>query len=217
MWETKIKDIYSSLQDERSRRLFQTRLMYSLTGDERFIYEMIEALPQKHRVDTMMEKAGQVKDKLIIYGAGNDLTLLSKLYPALSCVCLCDRDPVKQKSGWKGFHVISPEQLTKDYQGYHVLISTTGFQREIYDFLIKSGWEQGKILNVGAVTDELYQQQYFDKEIMRPCQDETMTAVRTGCLTSGAAEVTKKFMPLSRMQRIMKGVWELQGRLQIWN
>lgn len=178
-WKSKIKNIYQHLQDERSKRLFQTRLMYSLTGDECFIYEMIEALPQKHRVDTMMEKAGQVKDKLIIYGAGNDLTLLSKLYPALSCVCLCDRDPVKQKSGWKGFRVISPEQLTKDYQGYHVLISTTGFQREIYDFLIKSGWEQGKILNVGAVTDELYQQQYFDKELMRPCQDEIF--VDGGC------------------------------------
>lgn len=191
MWETKIRDIYLLLKDEKSKQLFQTRLMYSLTGDERFIYQMIEALPQKQSVDTMMKNAVQVKDKLIIYGAGNDFTLLSKLYPELSCVCLCDRNPVKQKAGWKGLQVISPEQLITDYQGYYVLISTTGFQREIFDFLVKRGWEQDKIFNVGAVTDELYQQQYFDKEIMKPCQNEVF--VDGGCYDCSTDRLFKKW------------------------
>lgn len=179
MWKTRVKNIYLHLQDTVSRQLFQNRLMYSLTDDGHFISEIIGNLPQKSRVDDLVKKAGQVREKLVIYGAGNDFALLSRLYPDLSCACLCDRDIYKQKTGWNGYSVISPEKLLTDYREYYVLISTTGFQREIYDFLIQSGWDQNKIFNVGAVTDELYQQQYFDKEIMKPCQSEVF--VDGGC------------------------------------
>lgn len=179
MRNKEIKKIYFSLQDEISRYFFEKRLMYSLTGDESFIHQMIESLPQKHSVNILMINAGKVKDRLIIYGAGNDFTLLSALYPHLSCTCLCDRDINKQKNGWEGYSVISPEELVTEYLDYYVLISTTGFHQEIYDFLIENGWEQDKIFNVGKVTSELYQQQYFDREIMKPCQNEIF--VDGGC------------------------------------
>lgn len=178
-WRVKVKEIYIHLQDDISKQIFQNRLMYSLTDDGHYIDEIIENLLQKSRVDDLIKKAEQVKEKLIIYGAGNDFMLLSRLYPNLSCVCLCDKDIHKQKTRWNGYNVILPEKLLADYQEYYVLISTTGFQREIYDFLIRSGWNQDKIFNVGAVTDELYRQQYFDQEIMKPCQNEVF--VDGGC------------------------------------
>lgn len=178
-WKAKIKDIYLHLQDDLSKQIFQNRLMYSLTDDRHFIDGIIESLPQKSHVDDLIKTAEQVKDKLIIYGAGNDFTLLDRLYPELSCVCLCDQNTSKQKTGWQGYRVISPDQLLTDYQECYVLISTTGFQREIYDFLIRNGWNPDKIFNVGAVTDELLRQQYFDQEIMKPCQDEVF--VDGGC------------------------------------
>lgn len=178
-WRVKVKDIYLHLQDDISKQIFQNRLMYSLTDDGHYIDEIIENLLQKSRVDDLIKKAEQVKEKLIIYGAGNDFILLSRLYPNLSCACLCDRDIHKQKTGWNGYNVILPEKLLADYQEYYVLISTTGFQKEIYEFLIRSGWNQDKIFNVGAVMDELYQQQYFDQEIMKPCQNEVF--VDGGC------------------------------------
>lgn len=178
-WNLIIRDIYLRLQDETSRKLFEKRLLHSLTSDEHFIDEIINALPQKNSVDDLMKRAERVKERLIIYGAGNDFTLLSRLYPELSCICFCDQDIYKQKTGCKGYCVISPEQLITDYQECYVLISTTGFQKEIYDFLIRSGWDRDKIINIGAVTDELYQQQYFDKEIMKPCQEEVF--VDGGC------------------------------------
>lgn len=178
-WDTKIRDIYLHLQDEPSRQFFQLRLMYSLTRDERFIRQMIESLPQKQSVDIMIKEAEHVKEKLIIYGAGNDFSLLSMLYPDLSCVCLCDCDTNKQKNGWKGYRVISPDELVEDFQEYYVFISTTGFHQEIYDFLTENGWDQEKIFNAGKVTSELYRQQYFDQDIMKPCQNEIF--VDGGC------------------------------------
>lgn len=174
-----LKNIFLHLQDETSKWFFEKRIMYSLTGDESFINQIIEYLLHKYQVDGLMEKVVKVKERLIVYGAGNDFLLLSRLYPELTGICLCDRDKEKQKTGWKGHRVISPEQLLADYQEYYVLISTMKFQKEIEAFLIKYGWDQRKIMNLGLAASELYFQQYFAKEIMKPCQNEIF--VDGGC------------------------------------
>lgn len=183
-WKLKFRDIYLHLQDEISKELFEKRLMYSLTEDGQFVNEIIESLPQKHHVDALVKKAVELKEQLIIYGAGNDFMLLSRLYPELSCTYLCDRDVSKQKTGWKGYHVISPEQLLENHRESYVLISTAAFQKEIYGFLARNGWVQEKILNVGEITDGLYRQQYFDGEVFdkenrKPCRNEIF--VDGGC------------------------------------
>lgn len=174
-----IKSIYLHLQDEVSKQNFECRLMYSLTDDYKFVAQMIESLPQKKNVDELMEKTGQVSGQLIVYGAGNDFKLLNRLYPDFSFKYLCDRDSCKQKNGWGGYCVISPEQLISDYPDDYVLITTTGFHKEIYDFLKKNGRKEEHIINVGAVTGELYRQQYFDDAIMKAVQDEIF--VDGGC------------------------------------
>lgn len=174
-----LRNIFLHLQDETSRWLFEKRIMYSLTGDGSFIDQIIKSLLQKYKMDRLMEKVEEVKERLIVYGAGNDFLLLSRLYPVLDGICLCDRDKEKQKTGWIGHHVISPEQLLKDYQDYYVLISTTMFQEEIEGFLIKNGWDERKILNPRIVASEWYSQQYFDAEIMKPCRNEVF--IDGGC------------------------------------
>ncbi len=88
------------LQDELSRQMFERRIMYSLIDDYKFVAQ-----------DKLMEKASQVSGQLIVYGAGNDFKLLSRL---------------------------------------------------IYDFLKKNGRKEEHIINVGAVTGELYRQHYID-------------------------------------------------------
>ena len=40
------KNIYNHLQDEISKFIFGKRLLYSMTGDKRFILEMIESIPE---------------------------------------------------------------------------------------------------------------------------------------------------------------------------
>ena len=167
-----LRNIFLHLQDETSKWLFEKRIMYSLTGDEGFINQIIEDLLQKYKIDGLMEKVDAVKERLIAYGAGNDFLLLNRLYPVLNGICMCDRDTEKQKTGWIGHRVISPEQLIENYRDYYVLITTMAFQGEIKDFLIKNGWDKKRILNTGVVTSELYFQQYFDEDIMKPCRNE---------------------------------------------
>ena len=40
------KDIFAHLQDEMSRTIFEKRVMYSLTGDGRYLVDMIRKIPQ---------------------------------------------------------------------------------------------------------------------------------------------------------------------------
>jgi len=191
MQEHVIKNIYSHLQDELSRQMFGSRLMYSLTNDYKFVAQLIESLPQKKKVDRLMEKAGQIRGQLIVYGAGNDFKLLSRLYPDFSFKYLCDRDSRKQQNGWSGYRVISPEQLLADYPDDYVLITTTGFYKEIYDFLKKNGIKEEHIMNVGAVTGELYRQQYFDHAIMKAADDEIF--VDGGCYDGSTSRLFAKW------------------------
>lgn len=73
--------IYKHLMDAESKYLFEKRVMYYLTRDYRYISDIIEHLPQKIELDENVEKCKTLKDRLIVWGAGNDYKILKELYP----------------------------------------------------------------------------------------------------------------------------------------
>lgn len=178
MLESSIQNIYQHLQDEESRRIFEDRLMYSLTGDDRFIRRLLGGLPEKKLVDAAMDRIKRIKNPLVVYGAGTDFEHLLKAYPDFSCTCLCDGDAHKQKTGWNGYSVISPAELAEKYRGCHVLIGTSRYWMEIYEFLLENNWETEKIL-MADMMKKMYESQYFEPEIVKPCNDEVF--VDGGC------------------------------------
>lgn len=46
MNEKKIKDVYDALQDEESRFIYGRRVLYSLTQDEKYLDDIVAALPE---------------------------------------------------------------------------------------------------------------------------------------------------------------------------
>ncbi len=178
MLEPSIQNIYQHLQDEESIRIFEDRLMYSLTGDDRFIRRMLGGLPEKKLVDAAMNHIKRIKTPLIVYGAGTDFAHLLRAYPDFTCTCLCDGDTQKQKTGWNGYPVISPAELVEEYRGCHVLIATSRYWMEIYEFLLENNWKTEKILMTDLMK-KMYESQYFEPEIVKPCNDEVF--VDGGC------------------------------------
>ena len=181
--------IYSHLQDEQSKRIFGARLLYALTGDYRHIQQMIEQLPQKRTLDIAIEKCKQHMDHLVVYGVGNELKLLERLYPDVAFQFFCDRNEKKQQDGWNGKIVFSPEQLLERKQEFYIAISSSGFQREIEQFLLENGVAAERIINLGAISGELLELQYFDRSIMVPEAEEVF--VDGGCFDCGT---TKNFV-----------------------
>lgn len=61
-------------------------------------------------------------DETVVYGAGNDLSILVNLYSDFRFKYICDSDAEKQKRGWNGFPVMSPEELIKMKENVYVII-----------------------------------------------------------------------------------------------
>ena len=166
MQEHTFENIYNQLQDKESKYFFECRLLYFLTKDEKYISRMIEGIEEKSQLDLLVKKCCQIVEKLVIYGAGNDLRILADLYPEFQFRCICDRSKEKQRNGWRGIPVISPEDLVKRKEDVVVAINTSGFHREILAFLRDNGFSENQIINLGELTDSLYVKQYFDRDIM---------------------------------------------------
>lgn len=161
-----MKKIYASLGDEESKHLFESRVMYSLTGDYRYVGRMFSDIVEKKILDEAIRECMLLEGEVVFYGAGNDLKIIRTLYPDLMIDCICDKDPAKQMSGWYGIKVISPEKLLERKQRVHVVIVTTGFHKEIKRFLVEEGIKEEYIIDLGTVMEPLYNRQYFDPDIV---------------------------------------------------
>lgn len=164
--------IYKHLMDLESKYVFEKRVMYYLTNDYRYISELIEHLPQKVKLNEIVERCKMIKDRLIVWGAGNDYKILKELYPDFDCFMLCDKDKVKQETGWDGKKVISPDELVSKYASYYIMINATKFCKEMKDFLLENGIAEERIIDMEEVTASLYYAQYFDADIVCPMEEE---------------------------------------------
>ena len=167
---TVTKNIYDHLQDEQSKFIFENRMLYSLTKDHTFIQRIVGIQPGSKELERIVEFCKSHMDEVIIYGAGDDFQTLCKLYPNFPVRLLCDRDERKQKSGWGGYKVISPEELLSMKGEVYVAISMRFYRGEIRHFLLEHGFLEERIIDIGAVL--WHSPQYFDKEIMIPKKDE---------------------------------------------
>ena len=174
-----VKSIREHLQDDKSRFIFDNRLLYSLTGDYDYINKIILSLPQKKELDAAVNKCREHADQLVIWGAGNDLLILLNLYPDFPIHHLCDKDESKQQNGWRGISVMSPEELAKKKDEVFVVVNTAAYQEEIVRFLEEYDFAENRIINLGLIMDSLYSRQYFDADIMSPQEGEVF--VDGGC------------------------------------
>lgn len=104
---------------------------------------------------------------------------MTERYADFKVNCICDRDKQKQQAGWNGLKVISPEELFQMKGKVYIAICTYKFHNEIYANLVKNGFDESKIINLGAIVALLFNREYFDKSIMLPQKQEIF--VDGGC------------------------------------
>ncbi|PRX67068.1 FkbM family methyltransferase [Cohnella sp. SGD-V74] len=177
--KTVVHRIYNHLADKQSQDIFQSRMMYSLTNDYRFIMDVVNMLPQSQQLNTLISTIPDISSELIMYGAGSEFNRIICAFPQIKFKCLCDKNPEKQKIGWHGYDVISPQELFENYKDSYVMIVSSKYWREIYEELTSGGVPEGQIINVGKISAELLDLQYFDTDIVRPALNEIF--IDAGC------------------------------------
>lgn len=65
--EHRVRQIYRRLQDDESRFVFEKRLMHSLTGDARYIQELVAPLPEAKALRQTILQG----EENFIFGAGD--------------------------------------------------------------------------------------------------------------------------------------------------
>ena len=147
--------------DEESKEIFNNRLMYSISGDSKWIYEIIKFVYGGEEFLAKLEECSR-HGQMVIFGAGvwgRDLFQLTKEYP---WKCFVDNNT--QMTNFQGLPIIKGDKFLKKYNDEYIFISSRIYYHEIYMQLIKAGIPEFRIINVGKILDCLAERQYFDLE-----------------------------------------------------
>ncbi len=164
--------IYNRLQDDLSRFIYEGRAMYCLTGDISYMNRVSRSVLDMKVLDSLMARLEDIKDRLIVRGAGNDYAVIKEMYPRFDFRMFCDNDPSKIGNKIDGKDVISPAEFYDKYADHYVLVNSAAANGEIVDELKSQGIPEEKILNLAAAYEKICDRQYFEKDILPVWEDE---------------------------------------------
>ncbi len=173
-----LKEIYTMFQDELSKELYIERLNWLITGDNRHIENIVKKSHPGVPVWKRTHEAEFIsmlpsEKKIVFYGAGSFGERLLPYLEKLGNVEFCDGDPRKQREGYHGYTVISPQELIQNAGDSCIVICTTKYMEEVRNFLLSKGVLPEQIIDIrpffccGTGDEYFYEDflKYEDQEI----------------------------------------------------
>ena len=152
--------IYDRMVDETSRDIFSNRLLYSLTGNQICLKNILLYTAGGRRLNTLLHEAGR---ELYIYGAGIRGKRLADLFPDAAWSGFIDRK--KQAESYHNLKILSLEAFLEQYtQGARVVISNMAGTDEIVEDLQREGVPREDILVLNDFDRENVRDIYFPTE-----------------------------------------------------
>jgi len=150
------QNIYSRLQDEDSRFLFEKRLCYSLTND---LPRMVNSINEQFH--PLLYKP---IENAFIFGAGvRGHSLITNIFPKICWRAFIDND--RSKIGKQDIlPIISFQEFIESSKNAVVLISSCLYGNEMKQQLINNGFPEKFIISCGT--------QYFDLPYFKPQKNE---------------------------------------------
>lgn len=227
MEENGIQIVVDKIADEISKSIFQQRLNYFNTSDDRYIHNIVQMLPEwqiiKKRIDKTREK------KKIIWGAGYAGRMLKKAYPDVEWTAFADRKHVGKVID--NLPVIEPNEIIKIKDDVMVFVGAIEAHKEIYKEAVEMGIQEALICDFGEICIELERHQYFDLAELKPEKCEVF--IDAGCYNGDTITnfidwkgdneyavigfesdsknynlAKSKFFNNNRVEIMNKGVWE---------
>ncbi len=166
-----VKQVYGMLEDEESKDIYIHRMDYLVTGNPCYLDHIIDAyVPDLKRKGCSL--AQDLDDRfhgldVIIWGCGYSVRNNTGCWKGIGkLLCFCDRDSRKQKEGFFGFPVISPEEVLSNHTDAVIVIGTGNYYEEIKVELCKRGVPCERILNLGNYVPMSSAHQYFEEPFL---------------------------------------------------
>lgn len=197
--QKEIKEIYHRLCDEESRRIFEKRLLFSLTEDYSYISEMLSMNRERIKINEIFSHL--FKKKLAIFGAGFCGKALLSVFPEMKWTCFIDNH---LKTEWMcGLKVVSLEKFMEEYEDIMIVISSETYYSEIIKQLYDAGINAKDIINVGEIIDKQSEMPYFGLKHLKHNEKEVF--VDGGCFDGNS---TVKFLEWCKND--YKSVWAFE-------
>lgn len=189
------RKVYGMLEDEPSRDIYLKRLNWLISGDQRYIEAIVRAyLPgvphYTGKTPADLRALMQNDRKIVLYGAGiAGKIVLPYWQDDERFVGFCSQTKEKQKNGYCGWPVMSPEELLAR-KDLNVVVSTTMADQEIKQILESGGYPRDQIYSLIEYYKYEDPKQYFSPDFMRYGEDEVL--IDAGCLNLVSALEFKK-------------------------
>lgn len=179
-----VRLIYNNLQDDKSRNIFEKRLMYSLTSEYRFIQDIVEMSPFAVEFKNNLKNAPGDK---ILFGSGR----LGRTMAFLAPECwkgIADNDSSKWGKKLNGVPIISPQDAIDNKTDVYVAICNDqkSALAAILAQLKSMGVDMGKIHLIGNLHSNMNAGQYFDLPELYHVDDEAF--VDAGAYDGGTSK-----------------------------
>lgn len=174
--EQDIKNIYSHLGDEESRQIYADRLLFSLTGDRRYMTDIIRntALYQKIHDILTNDRRGKY-----IASAGQWGKIIADLFHEFGFSGMIDNHVT---GSYRNLPIMSMKEFLDNVPDGTVYIASTSFHAEFCRMLKDAGIKEEKIVDVtGMMLDVYHHRQYFDLPFLLEHRKEHEIFVDGGC------------------------------------
>lgn len=163
----KINRIQAALQDEESRNLFDARLHYSITRNNKTFYDAVDLCENQWHCSGLEQFLSQTNGKgIILWGCGYHGMETKRVLDLFHCNIdyFCDRDHRKIGTKIHGIPVISPEEVFDQYSDYSVILGSGIYKDEMRQALLFHNFPENNILypNYSHLQAWSDKKQYFD-------------------------------------------------------
>lgn len=187
--------VYDMLEDAESRDIYLKRLNWLVSRQKRYIDSIVTTylpgIPLYTGKSPADLRDSMPKDrKVILYGAGMAGKIILPYWQDDERFAgFCSRTKEKQKNGYCGWPVMSPEELLSRKE-FNVIVSTTMADKEIKQILLDGGYPQDQVYSLIEYYKYEDPDQYFSPDFMYYGEEEIL--IDAGCLNLASSLVFKK-------------------------
>lgn len=186
------RKVYEMLEDEVSRRIYLSRLNYLISGNERYITDMVDTMTMcypclanglwyRNRIVQNLKDSLPADQGIVLYGAGKFASETIGVWGGdARLVGFCSHSKNKQEKGYLGYPVISPEELLAR-RDLNVVINIVDQKQkcEVLQVLKDGNYPQNQIYTLSLEAWEFEREQYFAQDLISFGENEIF--VDAGC------------------------------------
>lgn len=231
-----IKQIYDRLEDELSKLIFGKRMLYNMTGDCRYIHDIISTTDEGKEFIRRLSALNS--REIYIFGAGMGGGDIVTSFPDIRWTGFIDNKP--ESHNFCGMPCIGLNEFLETHKSASVVISSKKYHNEMYNQLKALGIGENQIIDAGYFFESLDKKDYLELPELAFTEQESVVDCGgfdglslLNCIRflKGKYDAAYLFEPesecmkncyknlsdFSRINYIEKGVWSESGFLKFDN